>query len=183
MFIRIKKIKGIPYAYLVKNKWKKGKTIQKTVKYLGKVIEVNPNDSPNDDHSKLDEFSLDSQQDLFLYLIEGQLKTIGFEKEKTNFYINPDLNIRFNVRTLTFSQNGKNCVLRVNEGFLCNFNLKKLKQAIKDCLICREEDFYDYGRDLAKALVDLGFILTKDQFQEIILFLIRNRNERTKQYP
>lgn len=37
MFIRIKKIKGIEYAYLVKSAWKDNAAQQKVVKYLGRV--------------------------------------------------------------------------------------------------------------------------------------------------
>ena len=37
MFIRIKKIKNISYAYLVESVWKSGKAKQKVIKYLGKI--------------------------------------------------------------------------------------------------------------------------------------------------
>jgi hypothetical protein len=37
VFVRLKKVKGKDYAYLVKNEWKKGKVKQKTVKYLGRA--------------------------------------------------------------------------------------------------------------------------------------------------
>ena len=46
--IRIKKVKGIEYAYLVHSKWdQKTKTSkQETIKYLGKISDITQDDIP-----------------------------------------------------------------------------------------------------------------------------------------
>lgn len=176
MFVRIKKIKGIPYAYLVKNTWKKGKTIQKTVKYLGRVIGVKPLSESLD--LSLD--SMSSPKDLFYSLVNKQLLALGFKPKNKTVYFNKELNVEFNFRSLSFKQQNKNCVLKLNEGFVCDYNLKRLRKVIEGSVSCRDEDFYDSGKELARALVDLGFILQKDQFQKLIFGILKLREENSK---
>ena len=177
MFVRIKKIKGFPYAYLVRNKWKKGKTMQKTVKYLGKVIETNQNEIQL--KNLIPKFhSINSAKELFTNLVKKQLEILGFKPKSKNVYFNQEMNLQFNFKSFSFKQNNKICILKVNNGFLCSFNLKKLGKAIEDCVSCRDEDFYIYGKELAKTFVDSGFLFTKEQFQTliVILFQLREKN-------
>lgn len=49
-FIRIKKIKGHDYYYLVKNQWDpvKKKSTQQIIKYLGNIKNLNINDIPEE---------------------------------------------------------------------------------------------------------------------------------------
>ena len=50
VYIRIKTLKGIPYAYLVRSEWDKHRasSIQHTIKYLGRSDSVNINDIPEE---------------------------------------------------------------------------------------------------------------------------------------
>ncbi len=59
VFIRIKKVKGFDYYYLVKSQWDSKRKIstQRTVKYLGKASDVKIENIPIDDPVKADSFT------------------------------------------------------------------------------------------------------------------------------
>lgn len=154
MFVRIKKIKGYQYAYLVENSWKQGSSRQRVKAYLGRVYNF-------DCQEKLFAGMLDGNfQKIVLELLKWQLSCYGFAIAK-NSAVNGGL--RVNLDTLKFVQEktGKPFVLQGKDGYLCQHTLKNLLQ-FKSAGY--EEQV---GRALAHALVDAGIDVPKDIFIKI----------------
>src|SRR3989344_8132089 len=115
MYIRIKTHKSQKYAYLVQTKRYKRSSYpkQKTIAYLGRVI--TPKKTQNTafkDHINQDlKTYLDNKKtkDIFLDLINLELK---------------NYNIKINLEDI--SEESKPIVYEINEGFLCNYTIKKL---------------------------------------------------------
>lgn len=181
MFIRIKKIKGNSYAYLVDCKWYKRKLKgknkdltrgrgaergrgvargkgprQKVVKYLGRVFS----------------FEIVNEVDFFTYhkiledteflkkapkiklirlLVEWEFFRNGISKEDFEVYY----------QTGKILRKGNNCCIKMNEGYLCSYtfrNLLKFKFSGDQRL-----DGFNY----AKAFVDAGISVPKEVFVEL----------------
>jgi hypothetical protein len=158
MFIRIKKVKGMEYAYKVKNKWTKKGPRQKTVKYLGRVhnfekkkeldfLQENKITNPNDyaAQKKWPEIVND--------LLICELKSHGFRK-KDNVWLCKGCTVDLNQNTIL--KGSKVAVLAMNEGFLCN-------ETLQQALTFKPEGIEkDIAYDLANVLVSAG-IATPEQ--------------------
>ena len=152
-FIRIKKINGAEYAYLVENKWYKrgfksrGKGSRQTVsKYLGRVYSF---DKAND--VKFFDFKVMSNAEQ--YLVDNTQEEVIKDLVRWELYrhnIN-DFSIDFNSKKIT--KNKKNITIRMNEGFLCSYTLRRLFNLRK------EDSLY-----LAKCFVDAGIEVPKEVF-------------------
>ena len=90
-FIRIKKINNKNYAYLVENTWKKRKKAsrQKSLKYLGRVFEIEKNKQNNFIFNSDESF-----QENLLGVIKNELVNFEFEK-KNNLFIKDNFVIDF----------------------------------------------------------------------------------------
>ena len=159
MFIRVKKIKGNKYAYLVENKLKKGKIQQKVLSYLGKVcyFEKLKNNEFLEYNSiqNIDNYIKRSKEDIIKDLIEFEMVRHGFKKNK-NFLANKD--VSFDLSKTWFEEKK---VLAINEGFLCNYGIERLLN-----LKLKGED-EEKGLMLAKAFVESGINVPKEIFVEL----------------
>ena len=124
MYIRIKKVKGYEYAYLVANKWrKKGDrkgARQKVRKYLGRVLDYKA-------ESDIGFFEFvkagDSQKYLenndYDYILKDLIR---WEFNKRN--IGEDVLVYHNKGKV--QKDGKDVCVRMNNGIFCGFTLKRL---------------------------------------------------------
>jgi hypothetical protein len=149
VFVRIKKLKGREYAYLVENEWTINGSRQRVKGYLGRVIKPLKR---KEEEAAIE--NLDYRQAV-LELVKQELLNHGFSEELTfeNTYV--DLSEH------KITKAGRNVVLALNEGFLCS---QTLKEALEIELTGYEEQA---GTQLAKALLELGLSLPKDTFVEL----------------
>jgi len=154
-FIRVKKISGKEYAYLVENKWykrgykSKGKgSRQKVSKYLGRVYVF---DKVNDKDfltfkkiNNLEQYlNNNNKNKIFRDLIEWELFRHNISnKEFTIDYSNKKI-----------LKNNRMVSLRMNEGFLNNFTLSRLFN------LKSGDSYY-----LAKCFVEAGIEIPKEVF-------------------
>lgn len=116
MFVRVKKIKGRPYAYLVENEWTPWGSRQRVTKYLGKTIQL---ERLNEQEHELPSGIKNAVKEA----IAQELNNHGFLREENTF---KQENITVNLEEGTITQRGKNIVLGMNEGFLCTHTLQQL---------------------------------------------------------
>ena len=154
MFVRVKKIKGYKYAYLVENSWNKGTSKQKVKGYLGRVYDL-----PLEEK----EFagSLDgSFSDVVIELLKWQLECYGFGIAK-EAAVKDGLKVVFDDLRFMQEKSGKSFVLKGKEGYLCPYTLKKL-------LDFKSEGYEEkVGRDLAHAFVEAGINIPKEVFIKV----------------
>jgi len=153
-FIRVKKIAGKEYAYLVENKWykrrHKGKNKgprQKVTKYLGRVHvfdKVNDVDFYNFKKiNDLEKYLKNSRHKIFKDLVEWELFRHAINNEEfTIDYSNKKI-----------LKNNKHISLRMNEGFLNSFTLDRLFN------LKSGDSYY-----LAKCFVEAGIEVPKEVF-------------------
>ena len=154
-FIRIKKINGKEYAYLVENKWykrgfkSKGKgSRQRVSRYLGKVYSF---DKANEQGFLQYKDINEAQQ----YLVDNNSEEIikdliRWELHRHNIDIN-EFNINFSNKKVM--KRKKEVSLRINEGFLNSYTLRRLFN------LREENSFY-----LAKCFVEAGIDVPKEIF-------------------
>ena len=152
-FIRIKKINGKEYAYLVENKWykrgfkSKGKgSRQRVSRYLGKVYSF---DKANEQGFLQYKDINEAQQ----YLVDNNSEEIikdliRWELHRHNIDIN-EFNINFSNKKVM--KRKKEVSLRINEGFLNSYTLRRLFN------LREEGSFY-----LAKCFVEAGIEVPKE---------------------
>ena len=147
MYIRVKSVKGYEYAYLVENKWKKrGKNKgarQRVKKYLGRVF---PYERKHDDDF-FDFMGVPADE----YMGERDYEQVLRDLIKWEFYrhdIEDGILVYHNKGKV--QKEDKNVCLRLNEGFLCGFTLKKLFR------FDGKGSEPEVGKRLARALVDSG---------------------------
>ena len=115
-FIRIKKIKGQAYAYLVENEWTPWGSRQKVVKYLGKTYKP--------EKAKAENKELEG--DILKGAIQQELLHHGFLIwEKSLLQLGE---IKVNLDKMTVKKKGKKLVLEMNEGYMCDETLQELKK-------------------------------------------------------
>ncbi len=170
MFVRIKKIKGLEYAYLVKNVWKGKTPRQKVVQYLGRV-----HAPPKGISCSFDEFCAQEKKritektaypEIVCALFEWTLIQHGFTKDplikKKWRYDNGK--IVGDSEKCTFFTKKRDVTLKINEGYMNAFTLKEL-------LAIRLNKNLDEPRQaatlLARAFVNAGIAVPQDVFIEI----------------
>lgn len=151
VFIRIKKIKGNEYAYLVKNNWQYDSSRQKVVGYLGRIYEFK---------EEKNLFEFDFQKGTFVQLCNSliiwQLKNYGFE-EKNGEYVKGK--ISFNPKKNSLKNNrGNDVVIKSHDGYLCEKTIKKL-------VGFKAKGYEDEaGYKLARSFVEAGIDIPKQIF-------------------
>lgn len=123
VFIRIKRVKGIPYAKLVRNVWKKSKDQprQKLVKHLGRVY------SPEKISEKKVIFGDDTEYKAAVStLMRAELLRHGFKEADAGLFEKDFM--AFNIISLRSydKRNGKRIILSLNKGLFCEENLSKV---------------------------------------------------------
>lgn len=144
MFVRVKKIKGRKYAYLVENEWTPWGSRQKVTKYLGKTITL-PRIS-------------DGQKELPKELNNALKTAIEQELENHGFKNGRKDNINVNLEENKIEEDGRKIVLAMNEGYMCDHTLKQLfefKPAEKPT---------ESATKLANLAVEAGLKLSHEQF-------------------
>ena len=154
-FIRIKKISGKEYAYLVENKWYKrsfkgkGKgPRQKVNKYLGRVYSFNKTDNT-------DFFTFKKINDLEQYLKNNNKNKIFsdlIEWELFRHNVNKE-EFTIDVSNKKISKKDKEVSLKINEGFLNSFTLERLFN------LRQGNSYY-----LAKCFIEAGIEIPKEIF-------------------
>lgn len=172
MFIRVKKIKGQKYAYLVENKWPeehkqtdcntavssekpiKKQPKQTVIGYLGRVYEF---EMPKTIFSS----KLTSNfKESITELIKWHLKEHGF-KERKNYMTGKGLVYNIDKRELKSRKTKKEAVIKSFDGYICNTTLKELYE-----LDGRGYD-EEVGKRLAKTLVKAGLNVPKEVFVQL----------------
>ena len=182
-FFRTKKIKGKEYAYIVENEWKRiaksahvekikgfskfeNKVVfkslqgvksrgsrQKVKRYLGRIYKFNiKNDADFLQFKKIESaenYVMENDfKKIIMDLIEWEL--FRHEIDKNKFAI--DLN------GMNVMQNGRNVVLLINDGFMCNLTLKNIFE------FRPEGDESNDGYRLARVFVESGVKIPQDVF-------------------
>ncbi|MAG15564.1 hypothetical protein CMO88_00730 [Candidatus Woesearchaeota archaeon] len=154
-FVRVKKISGSEYAYLVENSWTQRGGRQKVAKYLGKVHKPEKVKSESlanflgitniGKHIRDNDFKRIAADLIKLEMRNHDVKTDDFA---VNF---DDLSVK--------KSNGKNIVIAINNGFLCSHTLKNLLEYKP------EQDYSGYL--LADLITAAGIVPEQDVFVEL----------------
>jgi hypothetical protein len=148
MFVRVKKIKGRPYAYLVENEWTPWGSRQRVTKYLGKTHFL----------EKLNEAEHELPAGLKNAVIEAaiqELKNHGFVEKEGKYHSEE---IVVDLKEKTVRQKTKKAVLSMNEGYMCDHTLQEL-------LNFEHEDHPEKSaKKLASLALESGLKLTNEQF-------------------
>ncbi|MAF34960.1 hypothetical protein CMO91_03890 [Candidatus Woesearchaeota archaeon] len=148
MFVRVKKISGNDYAYLVENEWTKYGARQRVTAYLGKVIRP----------EKAEEYpypELQNHKQAVQALVQRELQNHGFEKND-KLWSKEDITI--NLENGEVKKKGKNVALGMNEGFLTK---ETYQQAINFKL---GETHDESAKALAAACLEAGIKLSDAAF-------------------
>ena len=160
VFIRIKRISGKEYGYLVVNSWTGSGPRQKVSKYLGRVIR--PEKAKSEPLAQF--LGLTSEQDLQDWIRKNSFKDIaaaliGMELKNHGIGGNNSSGngFKIDVENAEFlDDKGKPVVFALNDGFLCSHTAKKLLEY---------DAAADYsGYNLADALTAAGIAVEKDVF-------------------
>ena len=152
-FVRIKKIKGKEYAYIVENKWKSKSSRQKVKGYLGRVYRFELK-------NLIDFLQFVKTENAEKYVNENDASKIIKDLIEWEFF-------KFNVDRQKFSVDltnkiiqihNKNTVLLINEGFMCNLTLKNLLEFES------KNNEEDNGYRLARSFVEAGIRVPQEIF-------------------
>jgi len=141
MYLKIKKIKGIEYAYLVTQKYNKKtkKRKQKNNAFLGKVLQVDKtaNLDLNDYLTISKEEFIDTNpvRSIFKKLIELELFNHGFVfDEKQQLFVKDNLLVTAGCCKFKDSYNQSKFCLEINQGFLSARSLDRLCEPLPKLL-------------------------------------------------
>lgn len=157
MFVRTKRFKNNEYAYLVENKWTKKGTRQKAVKYLGKVI--------------IPELKKGMDKEMTVFFDISKIKKTKSYREALKavlsyvvgrFKFNKKDNVSINITKHKVFCDGKNCALKLKDGFFCEYTLKRLFN-----LHYVGQEKLEFGYKLAEGFLICGISLDKELFVEI----------------
>ena len=151
MFVRVKKIKGKKYAYLVENEWTPWGSRQKVTKYLGKTHTIT---KYTENHTTLPA----GLQFAITHAIIQELKNHGFTQDEHTL---KQENITINLNDKTVKQNNKKAVLEMNEGYMCDHTIQQLLDYTP------EGKHEENAKKLANLVLEAGLKLTNEQFIHI----------------
>ncbi len=152
MYIRVKTLKNIKYAYLVRSKYYKNKGPKQVFsKYLGKLY------SKDRIHDNIIDYSEEEIENkdikvILKELLENELKN----HELSSFKVDFD-------KKKVLDNKGRKCVLKINNGYLCNYTLKNLFEF--EPTSANEAIF---SKELARVIIESGIDIGKQNF--IFLF-------------
>lgn len=169
MFIRIKKIKGLEYAYLVKSVWKDKTARQKVVQYLGKVYILKKTST-----ASFETFCEQEKKDLenadlktiIQALMEWTLWQHSFIKDPLvqKKWLFENGKVVGDPEKLKITSGKKDVTLKVNDGYM---NACTVKALVDIQLNKNTEEQRQAATSLAKAFVDAGIEVPQDIFIEI----------------
>jgi hypothetical protein len=149
MFIRVKKIKGQPYAYLVENTWAHKGARQKVLKYLGRVHPI-PSTPIDADVSSL------SYPDAIKLLLRKTLTSAGF----TGTDVLTKDGFTVDLTTLKVTAKNRSTVLKSNEGFISD-------HTISDALQPPTGKHQAIAHALASKILEAGIKTTPETFASL----------------
>lgn len=170
MFTRIKKIKGMEYAYLVKSVWKNNAARQKVVKYVGKVLtppKTNAISFPEFcEKEKVIITKTTSYQNILAALFAWTLCQHGFVKDPLlqKKWILQHGKMSCDPEKFKLISGTREATIKLNEGYMNSFTLKEL---LYIDLSKKVDEQRDAATRLAKAFVDAGIEVPQDIFIEI----------------
>jgi hypothetical protein len=161
MFIRTKSRKNSSgkikkYAYLVSSKRRrksKKNPKQRVIAYLGRVIELNNHQQSSTIINKKD------INKVILVLFDDLLTSNGFKKNKDALFQKDNILIDITNKTVNDAKTGKNICIKVNEGYISKYSLKKIFPYSPPEATERE-----VGLDFAKKLVSAGLKPSEEAF-------------------
>lgn len=143
------------YAYLVRNTWHKRirSPRQSVSKYLGRIHTCERHEEPDffTFHNITDCESYCSKRGLHRILgdlIEWELRRHGTPE-----------GIRYDRTRRTITHDGKECVLRINDGFLCGYTIRRILNFSSD-----EDDEREIGIAIAERFTEAGIAIPKEVF-------------------
>ncbi len=151
MFVRVKKINGRPYAYLVENEWTPWGSRQRVSKYLGKTQTL----------TRYSEGLNELPQGIRAAIIEAaaqELSNHGFTREG-NVFKQESIVVDLNENTIR--EKSKKVVLGMNEGYLCDHTLQQI------LTFAPEERPDESAKKLANLALEAGLKLSNEQFVHI----------------
>ncbi|MGM5485291.1 MAG: hypothetical protein ACQEP1_05470 [Nanobdellota archaeon] len=163
MFVRLKKLKGKEYAYLVRNKWTKKGPRQKTKKYLGRCVVPDKAEEPDfNEYYNIDTEELvygNDMKGVLSKLMEFELFKHGFSYHGKKMYKDNIVGRPKSLRVYD-KETKNNIVLKINEGYLCEYMLKKI---LRFRFTGKEDDAYRF----ADSFVAAGISIPKEIFVEL----------------
>lgn len=168
MFVRLKKLKGYNYAYLVVNQWTKKGPRQKIKKYLGRCIHLDKKTDLEIGIKNIKEFVYGNEPKKILSKVfEHELLKFGFKKDtqRPGFMFFEEIEAKPKTFKLYHKENKNDIVLKINEGYLCEYLLKKiLKFSKKD----NEEEVQNNDAiRFAELFIMAGINIDKNIFIEL----------------
>lgn len=179
MYIRIKRIKGIEYAYLVKSYWSKRKKTpkQKTLKYLGRVYKLKKFKNLSiDQYLKLknikDYFNKKPIKQIIKSLIQLELFNYNFKKIKENIWFNNNLIVDFDSKKIFNKLTKKQVCIEINNNFLSNRTLRNLISLKFPPGLTN----FQIGKYLVNSFLSAGIMLPQDEFIVLSQRIIKKIN-------
>ncbi len=158
MFVRIKKIKGKPYAYAVENSWTPKGTRQKVSKYLGRVTPL----------ARVDTKPFAPDEGIPGFVDSNDFPAVV--KALTEHELsNHEPGVEVDITSRKVRHQGKDAVIQMNEGFLSAFTLGALLD-------------YKPGKDnTGKTLAELILAAGLKPESEIFVYLYEKSRRETAQ--
>jgi hypothetical protein len=154
-FVRIKKIKGSEYGYLVENTWTSAGSRQKVKAYLGKVIKpAKAGELPVPVLTQL------SYPDAVKAVAKWTLQQHGFQEGTQSMLMQGTVLADLGEGRVLNKTNP--AVIAMNEGFLCQHTLQQATEFIPSSNI--EEKI---GAELAGVLLEAGLAVPHDVFVQL----------------
>ncbi len=154
-FVRIKKIKGSEYGYLVENTWTAKGSRQKVKAYLGKIIKpVKESELPAPELKKL------SYPDAVKAIAKWTLLQHGFQEGSESMLISGT--VLADLGELKVINKTSPAVIKMHEGFLCTHTLQ---QAIGFIPSGNTEEII--GKELANVLLEAGLSVPHEIFVQL----------------
>lgn len=168
MYIRVKKRSKNDanpkfYAYLVSSKRRYKKPVQKTLKYLGKVLDLSSHNTTQYNIINKEEYIQETRYDQIIKdLLKNELIQTGFQNIKSSLFLKDDYMI--DLSTFTFQTiSKKQFVIKINDGFLCKHTIKSLinlkfeNKTQKECIKLFTNKLISTGINIDKELFILLF--------------------------
>ena len=154
-FVRIKKIKGTEYGYLVENSWTDRGSRQKVKAYLGRIIKPTKGaDITMPDLSGL------SYVDAVKTVAKWTLLSHGFQEGSESMLMQGTVLADLGEHKIINKTNP--AVIAMNEGFLCKHTLQQALEFIPSSSI--EEQI---GAELANVLLEAGLSVPREVFVQL----------------
>jgi hypothetical protein len=154
-FVRIKKIKGSEYGYLVENTWTAQGSRQKVKAYLGKIIKPAKNaELPTP------ELKDSSYADALKAVAKWTLLQHGFQEGSASMLMQGT--VLADLGEGRFINKNNPAVIAMNEGFLCK---QTFEQAVHFIPSSNNEE--TMGKELANVLLEAGLSVPHEVFVQL----------------